>query len=77
MWFRGSFQNRAEQLKFEKGNAQIQSKNENIRDLWRDSSKVNVNSDSLLIKLPLKQALRSQKVAQTKAATDHFLTLGS
>jgi len=52
-----SFQCRAERLKLQKRNALKYSRNENVRDLWTDSSTSNVKSDSLLLNYPLKQAL--------------------
>jgi hypothetical protein len=60
-----------------KRNALKCSKNENIRDLWSDSSKSNVISDTLLLSLPLKEALKSQGKAQANKASDHFLGLES
>ena len=72
-----SFQSRAENLKIGKRYALKNSPNENIRELWSDSIKDNITSDSLLQQFSLKQAINCNKEAQTKAASDHFLTLGS
>ena len=51
--------------------------NENIRDLWSDSTKSNIRPDSLLSNFTLKQALKVQKETQTQTAVDHFLGLES
>src|SRR5688572_19791422 len=53
------------------------SLNENIRDLWEDSSKSNVRYDALLLEFSIKQAQKIQKNSQAKKAIDRFLNLGS
>src|SRR5687768_13514896 len=70
-----SFQNMAEQLQLGKRDALKRSKNENIRDLWSDSTYKNINADSLLLSATLKQSRKSQKHTQTKLAIEHFMRL--
>ncbi|MFI5407014.1 MAG: hypothetical protein ACHQ1D_10950 [Nitrososphaerales archaeon] len=72
-----SFQNRVELLRLGKRRALRDSKNENIRELWSDSVKSNINSDSLLNTLPLNQAVKTQKNVQVEAAINHFSGLES
>jgi hypothetical protein len=72
-----SFKNRLDSLRLGKRYALKTSGNENIRDLWMDSSINNVRYDALLAERPLKQALKEQKDTQTNEAVSHFLHLGS
>ena len=71
-----SFQHRAERLNLQKRNSLKHSKSENIRDLWTDTCSSNIESDSLLGKLPFNQAKAVLKNQQTTEASHHFLNLG-
>ena len=70
-----SFRNRVENLKLGKRNALKNSKNENIRALWKESTNYNINSDSIILEVPFKQALKQQISQQLKDAPSHFLGL--
>jgi hypothetical protein len=70
-----SFKNRFERISLNKRSALKNSKNDNIRDLFHDSSNKNVNSDSLLISHPLKQAQKVLTGGQNLSAESHFLGL--
>jgi hypothetical protein len=72
-----SFQNRAESFRLQKRNALKNSMNENLRDLYADSTKANISPDALLSNEPFKLALKTQKKQQLNAASKHFLELES
>jgi len=64
-------------LQLGKRNALMRSRNVCIQELWRDSNKFNIPSDSLLCRSQFKSALKEQKDLQIKKASDHFLGLKS
>src|SRR5688572_29499372 len=53
------------------------SLNENIRDLWEDSSKSNVRYDALLLEFSIKQDQKIQHNTLAKEAIDRCLNPGS
>ena len=71
-----SFRIRSENLTLSKQNALMKSKNNCIRELWQESNRFNVSSDSLLCdNVSFKSVLKHQREQQYSKASDHFLGL--
>jgi hypothetical protein len=70
-----SIKNRFERLQISKRDALKNSPNENIRDLWSDSTLKNVRTDSLLIDNGRKKAKQILIKAQGEEASNHLLGL--
>ena len=70
-----SIKHKFERLQLGKRNALKNSPNENIRDLWLDTSIKNVRADSLLASNSVGPAQRILSKAQTEEASRHLLGL--
>ena len=70
-----SFRNRLEQLCLSRRSSLMNSKNENIRDLWEATKNKNVICDSLLMSHTGKQAKKLLKERHHAEAGNHFLGL--
>src|SRR2546425_661504 len=67
-----SFKNRLELLQLSKRSTLKNSKNESIRELWKDGTLSNVPVDSLLVSMPFKEAHKKLITSYQKEAENHL-----
>ncbi|MDW0252306.1 MAG: reverse transcriptase domain-containing protein, partial [Nitrososphaeraceae archaeon] len=73
-----SFKHIYERQRLSKRSSLKCSQNENIKDLWQETSmkNININPDSMLLRYPVKQAKKITRKSRQKEAEDHLIALG-